>query len=310
MRLVRAYAPGTVANLGPGLDILGLAVTGAGDTVTAERTADPKLRIRSSGSPEIPADPEKNTAGIAAALVRKAAAAEATGFTLEIVKGLPLSGGQGGSAASAVAAAVAVNEVLGSPLTRDELFEPCLAAEEAVSGRHADNVAAALYGGIVLVRCLQPLDVVRLSFPEELRVVLAAPRQSLRTEESRACLPSSIPLAVALAQAAHVGALVAALGAGDRELLRRSIEDRVAEPVRAPLLPGFAEAKAAALEAGALGCSISGSGPSAFAFAAGEESARRIGEAMVAAYRSRGVEATARVGTIDTQGARVVGVED
>jgi homoserine kinase len=307
MRSVRAFAPGTVANLGPGLDILGLAVTGAGDTVTAERTADREVRIRSSGHPDIPAEPERNTAGIAASRVRDRAAAGSTGISLEIEKGLPLSGGQGGSAASAVAAAVAVNELLGSPLRREELLEPCLEAEAAVAGRHADNVAAALFGGVVLIRSLEPLDVVRLTFPGELLVVLAEPRQSLRTAEARSRLPRSVELSVALAQAACVGALVAALSTRDWELLRRSIEDRVAEPARAPLLPGFVEAKAAALQAGALGCSISGSGPSSFAFAVGDEPAHRIGEAMIEAYRSRDVAATARVCGIDSRGARLVG---
>lgn len=310
MRRVRAFAPGTVANLGPGLDILGLAVAGAGDTVTAERSTTRDIRIRSSGHPEIPGEPERNTAGIAAARVRALASAESSGLTLEISKGLPLSGGQGGSAASAVAAAVAVNELLGCPLTRESLLEPCLDAETAVSGRHADNVAAALYGGVVLIRTADPLDVVRLSFPEELRVVIVAPQQSLRTEEARKRLPRSVPLPIALAQAASVGALVSALAIRDFDLLRRSIEDRIAEPARAPLLPGFVEAKRAALEAGALGCSISGSGPAAFAFAVGDETARRIGKAMVAAYRLAGVAADPRVGAIDAGGARVIDVED
>jgi homoserine kinase len=202
-----------------------------------------------------------------------------------------------------------VNELLGCPLSRERLLEPCLDAEDAVSGRHADNVAAALIGGVVLIRATDPIDVVRLSFPEELRVVVVAPHQSLRTEEARKRLPRSVPLPVALAQAASVGALVAALAIRDFDLLRRSIEDRIAEPARAPLLPGFVEAKRAALEAGALGCSISGSGPASFAFAVGDEAARRIGKVMVAAYRSAGIPADARVGAIDAGGARVVGVE-
>ena len=307
MSTVRAFAPGTVANLGPGFDVLGLAVTGAGDTVTAKRAADGRIRVCSSGHPDIPVDLERNTAGIAAARVRERSGKTAIGFTLDVAKGLPLSGGQGGSAASAVAAAVAVNSLLGSPFGKDELLLPCLEAETAVAGRHADNVAAALYGGVVLIRCLEPLDVVRLPFPEELRIVLAHPRQSLRTEEARARLPRSVDLGVAVAQAAGVGALVAALATRDWDLLRRSVEDRVAEPARAPLLPGFAEAKSAALAAGALGCSISGSGPTSFAFALDDDSGRRIGEAMIAGYRSRGIEASARTGAIDGRGARVVG---
>ncbi len=310
MRGVRVFAPGTVANIGPGLDILALAVAGAGDTVTAKRSSNRGIQIRSSGHADIPLDAEKNTAGIAAARVCAMASAASVGVTLDIAKGLPLSGGQGGSAASAVAAAVAVNELLGSPLRREDLLEPCLDAEGVVSGRHADNVAAALFGGVVLIRSMDPVDVVRLSFPAELRVVIVAPQQSLRTEEARSRLPPSVPLPVALAQAAAVGALVAALATGDFDLLRRSIEDRIAEPARSALLPGFVEAKSAALDAGAFGCSISGSGPASFAFAVGDDPARRIGKAMVAAYRAVGVAASARVGAIDAAGARIVGVED
>jgi homoserine kinase len=310
MRRVAAFAPGTVANLGPGLDVLGLAVSGAGDTVTVERSVDRRIRIRSSGHPDVPTDPDRNTAGIAAARVREMAGAMATGLEVMIEKGLPLSGGQGGSAASAVAAAVATNELLGSPFRHEDLLEPCVKAEETVSGRHADNVAAALFGGVVLVSSLDPAVATALVFPEDLLVVLAHPQQLLSTREARSVLPASIARDVALAQAGRVGALVAALATRDWELLRRAVEDRIAEPARAPLLPGFAEAKAAALEAGALGCSISGSGPSAFAFAVGSESALRIGEAMVRGYRSRKVEARSRVCSIDARGARVVGSDE
>lgn len=307
MKRVAAFAPGTIANLGPGVDVLGLAVSGAGDTVTVERSGDSQIRIRSSGHPDVPTDPARNTAGIAAARVRQMAGREATGMELTVEKGLPLSGGQGGSAASAVAAAVAANELLGSPFRREELLEPCVKAEETVSGRHADNVAAALFGGVVLVSSFDPAVATPLRFPEDLLVVLAHPRQVLSTKDARAVLPASIDREVAFAQAGKVGALVAALATRDWELLRRAVEDRIAEPARAPLLPGFADAKGAALEAGALGCSISGSGPSAFAFAVGRESAIRIGEAMVRGYSARNVEASFRVCSIDTRGAHVVG---
>ena len=303
---VRAFAPGTVANLGPGLDILGLAVEGAGDTVVIERSAAPGIVIRDSGHPDIPRDAARNTAGIAAAKVLEHTGQSAMGLVIDVVKGLPLSGGQGGSAASAAAAAVAVNALLGSPLPKADLLPACLAAEEAVAGRHADNVAAALFGGVILVRSLDPLDVVALPFPDDLLVVLVAPEQRLRTAEARAALPASVERGLALAQAAHVGAIVAALASGNFSLLSRSVEDRIAEPARAPLLPGFSEAKAAALEAGALGCSISGAGPAAFAFARGKDSASRIGEAMIAAYESRGVAARARTCRIDARGARVL----
>lgn len=310
MKRATAFAPGTIANLGPGVDILGLAVSDAGDTVTVERRGEGRIRIRSSGHPDVPTDPARNTAGIAAFRLREMAGASATGLDLIVEKGLPLSGGQGGSAASAVAAAVATNELLGSPFSREDLLEPCVKAEETVSGRHADNVAAALFGGIVLVSSFDPPVATKLRFPEDLLVVLAHPRQLLSTREARAVLPAVIERGIALGQAGKVGMLVSALATRDWELLRQAVEDRIAEPVRAPLLPGFAEAKAAALDAGALGCSISGSGPSSFAFTVGRETALRIGEAMVRGYASRNVEAAFRVCSIDSHGARVVRRED
>jgi homoserine kinase len=306
MNAIHAFAPGTVANVGPGLDILGLALEGPGDTIRVERSAGSGVTIEDSGHPDIPRDAARNTAGIAASKVLARAGAPRTGLVIRVVKGLPLSGGQGGSAASAAAAAVAVNTLLGSPLAKADLLDACLAAEEAVAGRHADNAAAALFGGVVLVRSLDPLDVVGLRFPGDLLVVLVRPEQRLRTEESRAALPRSVDRDVALAQAANVGALVAALARGDHDLMRRAVEDRIAEPARSKLLPGFQEAKSAALGAGALGCSISGAGPSAFAFAASEESGRGIADAMVAAYRGRGIAASARVSSIDARGARVL----
>jgi homoserine kinase len=303
---VRAFAPGTVANLGPGLDILGLALTGPGDIVSVEISTETGIRIGDSGHPEIPAEASRNTAGIAASKVLERAGGSRTGLILDVKKGLPLSGGQGGSAASAAAAAVAVNALLGSPLSRQDLLDACLDAEEAVAGRHADNVAAALFGGVILVRSVDPPDIVKLRFPAELRVVLVEPEQRLRTEEARAALPRTLDRTLALLQAAQVAAIVAALAAGDLELLGRAVEDRIAEPARSPLLPGFAEAKAAALEAGARGCSISGAGPAAFAFAADEDSGSRIGRAMAAAYQHRGVPARFNVRRIDSEGARVM----
>jgi homoserine kinase len=305
---VTAFAPGSIGNVGPGLDILGLAVAGDGDAVRAEWLAEPGILMLDPGHPELPREAERHTAGLAARAVldrADAGRARGRGIGLTVRKGLPLSGGQGGSAASAVAGAVAVNALLGDPLGKTELIEVCLDAEEAVAGRHADNIAPSLLGGIVLIRSIDPLDVVRLPVPAELYVVLARPEQRMRTAEARAVLPREVSRAVALHQAAHVAALVAALALDDYELLARSVDDRIAEPARAGLLPGFAEAKAAALAAGALGSSISGSGPTAFALARGRDSAGRIGAAMAAAYRGRGADCTVRIGPVDRAGATV-----
>ena len=304
-----AFAPGGVGNIGPGLDILGLALTGVGDTVRAEWTDSPGIRIVDAGHPDLPTDPSRHTAGLAArAVIDRAGDSRSRkgGIALTITKGLPLSGGQGGSAASAVAGAVAVNALLGYPLDRWALVGAALAAEESVSGRHADNIAPALLGGIVLIRSLDPLDLVELPVPDELWVVLARPDQQLRTAEARSVLPAQISRAAALHQAAQVGAMVAALAAGDYDLLGRAIDDRIAEPVRMALLPGFREAKQAALAAGALGSSISGGGPTAFALVRGQPAGNRVAAAMAAAYTKCGHRCEVRVAQIDRQGARVL----
>jgi len=306
---VTAFAPGGVGNMGPGLDILGIAVDGAGDEVRAEWTREPGIRVLEPGHPSLPRDPARHTAALAARAVLEAAGERlpsGTGLALTVRKGLPLSGGQGGSAASAVAGAVAANALLGAPLERAGLLAACLVAEETVAGRHLDNIAPSLLGGIVLIRCMEPPDVVQLPVPEELMVVLVRPEQSMRTADARAVLPMTVLRDVAIHQAAQVGAIVAALAASDYELLGRAIDDRIAEPVRASLLPGFAEAKAAALAAGASGSSISGSGPTAFALARGPDAARRVADAMMAAYAATGQRATARIAPVDRVGARLI----
>jgi homoserine kinase len=306
---ITAFAPGGVGNIGPGLDILGLAVAGQGDTVCAEWTEEPGIQIRDAGHPDLPADPAGHTSGLAAAAVLARAGNRQhreRGVALTVRKGLPLSGGQGGSAASAVAGAVAVNALLGNPLDRLTLVSACLEAEEGVSGRHADNIVPSLLGGIVLIRSLEPLDLVQLPVPDELFVVLARPDQRLRTAHARSVLPEQIPRDVALHQAAQVGAIVAALASGDYALLGRAIDDRIAEPVRASLLPGFREAKQAALAAGALGSSISGGGPTAFALVRGSEQGRKVADAMAAAYAACGHKSEVRVARIDREGARVI----
>ncbi|MGH7528058.1 MAG: homoserine kinase, partial [Gemmatimonadales bacterium] len=226
---VTAFAPGSIGNVGPGLDILGLAVAGLGDTVRAEWTEQPGLHILDPGHAELPAQADQHTAGVAAREIIGRVGRERIGrrgIGLSVRKGLALSGGQGGSAASAVAGAVAVNALLGEPLARSELIGACLAAEEAVAGRHADNVAPSLLGGVILIRSMDPLDLVRLPVPSDLYVVLARPEQRMRTAEARSVLPREIPRAVALHQAAQVGAVVAALASGDYALLGRAIDDR------------------------------------------------------------------------------------
>lgn len=298
-------APGSIGNLGPGLDVLGLAVSGPGDTVIAERTNAPGVSVSESGHPDLPADPARHASALAAAAVLRRTGMAEAGIRLRVIKGLPLSAGQGGSAASAAAGAGAVNALIGTPLSPVELIEAALEAESVVAGRHADNLAPSILGGLVLIRSLDPIDVVRLPIPPDLTLVLVLPDSAMRTRDARLALPTQVPLEVAIHQSAQVAAIVAAAFLGDLRLLGRAIEDRIAEPARSPLLPGFAEAKAAALEAGALGCSISGSGPTAFAVAPDPGAGDRIAAAMMAAYRARGLHSTARVTHPDLEGLQV-----
>ena len=304
--MIRAYAPGGIGNLGPGLDILGCAVSGRGDTVEARAGESPGVRVDDAGHPDLPADANRNAASIAAAEVLRRAGETRAGVVLRVTKGLPLAGGQGGSAASAVAGAVATNALLGNPLGVSDLLHAAFAAERALSGSHMDNIAPALLGGIVLIRSLDPLDYDRLPVPPGLRIVLVHPSMQLRTADARAVLPASIDLATAIAQAGAVAAMVAAFCTGELSRLRGAVNDRIAEPARAPLLPGFVAAKRAALDAGALGCSISGAGPSAFALCDGDDVAHGVCDSMIAAYRSAGVASTGRVAEVDRRGARLL----
>jgi len=301
----RAFAPGGIGNLGPGLDILGCAVTGLGDVVHASRIDGRGVRVLDAGHPDLPLEADRNAAAIAATDVLRRAGALDLGVGLRVEKGLPLAGGQGGSAASAVAGAVATNALLGNSLGRAELLYAALAAEEQLSGRHIDNLAPSLFGGILLIRSIDPLDFDRLPTPPALRIVLVHPAMRLRTVHARAVLPETIDRATALAQATAVAAMVAAFCLGDLSRLRGAVDDRIAEPARAPLLPAFGDVKRAALDAGALGCSISGGGPSTFALTDSPDRANVVLDAMLAAYSRHGISATGRVERVDEQGARV-----
>lgn len=305
-----AYSPGSIGNLGPGLDILGCAVEGAGDTVTAEFTESRDISVLDPGHPSLSADPSMHASAIAAhAVIRRAthmgATTPAAGIALRVSKGLPLSAGQGGSAASAVAGAAAVNALIGSPLSRNEILEAALYSETQLAGRHLDNIAPSYMGGIVLIRSLDPIDVLPIPVPASLHIVLASPEQTLRTAEARAVLPVEVSLTVALHQAAQVAGIVAALHAGDLAFLGRCIDDRIAEPARAGLLPGFNRAKQAAMAAGALGVSISGAGPTAFALCSSVEAANSVAAAMCQAYQKAGLGCTTRVTRPDAAGTRI-----
>jgi homoserine kinase len=306
----RASTPGGIGNMGPGLDVLGCAIAGTRDEVIAEWWNEAGITVLDPGHPDLPRSPTRHTAAIAAGAVlhrakAKGAIALAPGIALTVKKGLPLSGGQGGSAASAVAGAAAANALLGDVLDTNALLECCLVAEAKVAGRHLDNIAPALFGGITLIRSIDPIDVIRLPVPAGLRLVLAHPAQRLSTAMSRRALPRAVALKVVTHQLAQVAAMIAACYLDDLALFGRSIDDRIAEPARAALIPGFIDAKRAAMEAGALGASISGAGPTAFAIADTTAHAEQIATAMSASYAHQGIECTTTVTEIDGDGTIV-----
>lgn len=304
-RKFTASAPGGIGNIGPALDVLGCAVTGARDQISVAWRDEPGIEVADAGHPDLPRDARRHTAALAAAAVLSRAGESKRGLTLWCRKGLPLSGGQGGSAASAVAGAVATNALLGNPLGTDALLASCLDAESAVAGRHLDNIAAALLGGIVLVRTLVPVEVISLPVPARLVLVLAHPAQRLKTLDSRRALPEEVSRADVIHQIGNASAMVAACFTGNIALFGRAIDDRIAEPARAPLLPGFLAAKRAALDAGALGVSISGSGPTAFAVVPDDLIADAVATAMRDAYAAAGLGCAARVARVDRDGALV-----
>jgi homoserine kinase len=305
---VRVFAPATVSNLGSGFDVLGLAVRAPGDTVVARRAPGSGVRIaRIEGDGgALPREAAANTAGVAAAATLRRAGID-VGVELEIHKGMPIGTGLGSSAASAVAAALAVNLLVGSPLRKAELVGPCVEAEGAVSGRHADNVAPALLGGLVLVRSASPAELVRLPLPPGMMVVVVTPAFELSTRLAREALPLQVPLGEMVSNTAAIATLVAACYAGDAALFGLGAVDRTVTPVRARLIPGCEAVMAAAMAAGALGSSISGSGPSVFALSHSPRRAEAIARAMTAAFRDAGgLESTFLISPADCPGARRV----
>jgi homoserine kinase len=310
-----AFAPATVANVACGFDVLGLALAAPGDRVTVELTDEPGLSIASIEGDEgrLSKEPERNTATVAARkLLERHARASSLGVRFVIRKGLPLASGMGSSAASAVAAAVAVRELLSLEAPDAELLGAALEAERVVAGAgHPDNAAACLFGGLVLVREVEPLDLVRLPIPDGLSVAILRPHLEMSTKDSRILLGSEVSLQNAVRQWANVGALVAGLYSRDLALVSRSLEDAVAEPIRAPYIPGFAGVKQAALDAGALGSSLSGSGPSIFALCRDLDSAGSVSKSMAEAFAAAtNLGADLYVSTVCARGARVVAEEE
>jgi homoserine kinase len=306
-----AFAPATVSNVACGFDVLGFALEAPGDEVTA-RVAPSGVHgviitdIAGDGG-RLPRDAAQNTAGVAV-LAFLTTLGERRGVSLSIRKGLPLASGLGGSAASAAAAVVAVDALLEARASVETLIACALEGERLGAGSaHADNIAPCICGGLVLVRRPSPPDVLRLPVPAGLTAVVVHPDLEIETARARAMLPESVPLADAIRQWANVGALVHGLHCGDFAVIGRALEDTIAEPRRAALIPGLAAIKRAAADAGALGCSLSGSGPSLFALCASAAVAALVGEAMTSAVGTEiGGDSQTYISPIAHQGARIL----
>ncbi|MBN2552197.1 MAG: homoserine kinase [Spirochaetales bacterium] len=308
---VGVFAPATVANVASGFDVLGFALERPGDTVCLKKIRAKRVdvvAVEGDGG-QLPRDPEKNTASVAAKRFL-----EAVGFPfgLEVTvrKQMPMSSGLGSSAASSVAAVYGANILAGSPFSVRQLLPFTMEAEQVACGAaHADNVAPSLLGGFVLIRSYDPLDVVQLPVPAGLAVATVHPHTEIKTEDARRILKKELRLSDAVRQWGNLAALVAALFQGDLGLLSRSLQDVVAEPRRGLLIPGFARVKQAALDGGALGCSISGSGPSVFSICASMEKAREVGSAMQKAFTDTGLDSDVYLSRINESGPVILGEE-
>jgi len=308
-RKIRVFAPASVSNLGCGFDIFGMALERPGDEVVvraAEGSGIVSVSVTGDGG-RVPTDPARNAAALAVdgVLDRLGSAA---GVAIEVRKGIPLASGLGGSAASAVAGAVATDALLGGDLDRTALLECAMIGERKGSGAdHADNAAPSLIGGFVLVLPGRPPQMVQLPTPDDLMVAVAHPSMEVETRRARMILGDTIPLAAGVRQWGNAAGMVAALFRGDWELIARCMRDAVAEPVRAQLVPGFDAVKASALQAGAVAAGLSGSGPSVLALCRGRAAAERAAAAMAEAFReAAGVSSDLVVSRANAEGARIL----
>jgi len=306
---IKVFAPASVANVACGYDILGFALNKPGDEIVGRIVDKPGLRIvKITGDKgKLPYEVEKNTAGFAAQRVLEHLDATKIGIELEIRKKMPFGSGLGSSAASAAAGAMIINELLKRPLTKRELLPFAVAGEEIADGAyHADNVGPSLLGGMTLIRDNATLDVHKLVTPAGLQATVVYPHVKILTRDSRAILSDTVSLKKTITQTGNLGALIVGLYRSDLDLISRSLNDVIIEPQRAQLIPHFYEVKAAALKAGALGCSISGAGPSIFALSANSLIAERAGEAMQKVFNDNKIENQLFISTINHEGAVLI----
>ena len=309
MNSIRVFAPATVANVACGFDIFGFAVDSPGDVVELTRRDTPGVVITDIIGDEgrLPREAARNTAGISIQRYLQHIDRTDVGVDLLLTKQMPLGSGLGSSAASAVAGVFAINELLDRPLQTIDLLPFAMEGERIACGSaHADNVGPSLLGGFVVVRSYNPLDVIKLDTPAGMHATLVHPDIEVNTKDARFILKNEVSLKNTIIQMGNVAGLVAGLMKPDYDLISRSMVDVIIEPVRAILIPQFGEVKQAALDNGALGCSISGSGPSMFALCRDAETAQRVGQAMQEAFLAVGITSEVYVSEINRQGPRVI----
>jgi homoserine kinase len=306
MTEIKLFCPATIANLSCGFDVLGLCLDNAGDEMIVRKVEQKGVRITKIVGADLPLETEKNVAGVAALAMLETLDVDC-GFEIEIYKHIKAGSGIGSSAASAAGAVFGINELLGKPYSRKNLVQFAMQGEKLASGNaHADNVAPALLGGFTLVRSYHPLDIIRIDSPEELFATVVHPQIELKTSDARSVLKQTVSLKSAIIQWGNVGGLIAGLYTKDYDLIGRSLHDEIVEPLRSVLIPGFDLIKQTALENGALGSGISGSGPSIFALSRGKNTADQIAKAMSEVYEKMNLPYEIHVSKINPDGVRII----
>ncbi len=306
MNEIKVFCPATIANLNCGFDVMGLCLEGIGDEMIFRKVPEKGIRITQITGADLPFEPEKNVAGVAALALLNAVKPN-FGFEIEIHKKIKAGSGIGSSSASAAGAVYGINELLSRPFSKHELVEFAMKGEIIASGsEHADNVAPCLLGGFTLVRGYNPLDVIKIESPSEIFAVVLHPHIEVKTADSRAVLPTNIPLKTAITQWGNLGGLIAGLYSKDYELIGRSLQDVVIEPFRKALIPNFDLAKNSALDSGALGAGISGAGPSVFALCKGQSIAEKVAYAMSSSYLDTGIPFDIHLSKVNHEGTKTI----
>jgi homoserine kinase len=301
---IKLFSPATVANVACGFDVLGFCLDSIGDEMVVRKTEEKGIRITKISGYDLPFDVEKNVAGVSALAMYNDLQPDC-GFEIEIYKNIKPGSGIGSSSASAAGSVFGMNELLGKPLDKTKLTYYAMKGEALASQcEHADNLAPGIFGGFTLVKSTHPLQILELPTPSDLFATLIHPQIEIKTSESRAILPKEISLSSAISQWANVGSLVHALHTSDYGLIKDALVDVVIEPYRKQLIPYFDDVKTAVLEAGALGCAISGSGPSIFALSKGEMTAKEVEKAMRKVYSKTDIAFETYVSKINIEGIR------